>query len=125
MNLQNFSEEIFRKSFFLKWQAQYLIPLQHFNCTAFLSRKRMQKYCFTTYTPNIRNNFFRIKCGFFRKSLILKRCRKADFRRLYGEGLQATPQYLYARVYTGDTIHNPSPYSPPFQTHKKSSSTIV
>ena len=78
MNHQNFSEEIFKKKFF-KRRFVTLTLFQYFNSSAFLSRKRVQKYCFTAYHPNILNTFLQEKCSFARKSLILKRCRRAYF----------------------------------------------
>ena len=56
-----------------------LSPFQHFNLSAFLSRKRVQNYCFTAYVPNIPASFFQRKCDFSPKLLILKRCRAAYF----------------------------------------------
>ena len=78
MIYQNFSEEIFKKVFFER-RFVTLTLFQYFNSSAFLSRKRVQKYCFTAYTPNLRNTFLQEKCSFARKSLILKRCRRAYF----------------------------------------------
>ena len=78
MNHQNFSEEIFKKSFFER-RFVTLTLFQYFNSSAFLSRKRVQNYCFTAYPPNLRNTFLQEKCRFARKSLILKRCRRAYF----------------------------------------------
>ena len=52
---------------------------QHFNLSAFLSRKRVQNYCFTAYVPNIPASFFQGKCDFSPKLLILKRCRTTCF----------------------------------------------
>ena len=66
----------FQKSFFERWFVT-LTSFQHFNSSAFLSRKRVQKYCFTTYPPNIRNTFLQTFCIRSHNSLILKRCRKA------------------------------------------------
>ena len=56
-----------------------LSPFQHFNLSAFLSRKRVQNYCFTAYAPNIPASFFQRKCDFSPKLLILKRCRTTCF----------------------------------------------
>ena len=115
---KTFRKKFSKKSFFQRRFVTFIF-VQYFNSSAFLSRKRVQKYCFTTYTPNPWSTFSHTFLQFHRKSLILKTCRKADSWSPYGEELQAIHWYLYARVYTGDTIHNPSPYSPPFQTHNK------
>ena len=73
-------EVFFQKSFFWSGKVQNLIFVQYFNSSAFLSRKRVQNYCFTAYTPNISNSFFILFCSFPAKSLILKICRRADFQ---------------------------------------------
>ena len=65
-------EEIFQKKVFWWSAVQNLISVQHFNSSAFLSRKRMQNYCFTTYLPNTSSTFFSNFCNFFAKSLIFK-----------------------------------------------------
>ena len=84
---------------FLKRQVQNPIFVQYFITTAFLSRKRVQNYCFTAYPPNISNSFFILFCSCLRKSLILKRCRRADFE-AFGLGRYSVlPYYLYARTY--------------------------
>ena len=72
MNYQNFSEEIFKKVFF-EWKFKTSSLFQHFNSSAFLSRKRVQNYCFTAYTPNLINTFLLTFCILLHKSLILKR----------------------------------------------------
>ena len=69
-----------KKVFFWSGKVQNLIFVQYFNSSAFLSRKRVQNYCFTTYPPNISNSFFILFCSCLRKSLILKRCRRAVFK---------------------------------------------
>ena len=56
-----------------------LTLFQYFNSSAFLSRKRVQNYCFTAYAPNIRNTFLLKICILLLNSLILKRCRKTYF----------------------------------------------
>ena len=70
----------FSKKFFWSGKVQNLIFVQYFNSSAFLSRKRVQNYCFTAYPPNINNSFFILFCSFPAKSLILKICRRADFQ---------------------------------------------
>ena len=72
MNYQNFLKFFFKKVFFDGQRFKNLISVQHFNSSAFLSRKRMQNYCFTTYPPNTSGTFFIRKCNFFAKSLIFK-----------------------------------------------------
>ena len=83
MNYQNFLKFFSKKSFFWSGKVQNLIFVQYFNSSAFLSRKRVQKYCFTAYPPNIRNTFLQIFCSCSRKPLILKRCRTVDFKGLW------------------------------------------
>ena len=64
-------EENFSKSF--HWLVVHnLFPFQYFNLTAFLSRKRMQNYCFTTYLPNIIAYFFATFCNLIANSLICR-----------------------------------------------------
>ena len=46
--------------------------VQYFNSSAFLSRKRMQNYCFTTYLPNIIAYFFATFCNLIANSLICR-----------------------------------------------------
>ena len=78
MNYQNFFEDFFQKVFFDRLFIT-LSLFQHFNLSAFLSRKRVQNYCFTAYVPNDRNTFLLKICILLHKSLIIKRCRKACF----------------------------------------------
>ena len=56
--------ENFQKSFFSgsSWTSSLF---QYFSSSAFLSRKRVQNYCFTTYAPNFWNSFFHEKRIFF------------------------------------------------------------
>ena len=68
----------FQKVFF-EWKFETLSLFQYFNSSAFLSRKRVQNYCFTAYTPNFRNTFLLKICILSLNSLILKRCRKTYF----------------------------------------------
>ena len=64
-------EEKFSESF--HWPVVHnLFPFQHFNLTAFLSRKRMQNYCFTTYPPNVNAYFFATFCNLIANSLICR-----------------------------------------------------
>ena len=67
----------FQKSFFWNGSSCFRPFVQHFNSSAFLSRKRMQNYCFTTYLPNVCNHFFALFCNLFAKSLI---CRGVGFQ---------------------------------------------
>ena len=71
----------FSKKFFWSGRIKFLFPCSVFQliCVS-LSRKRVQNYCFTTYTPNHPDTFFMLFCIIPPKSLILKRCRKADFQ---------------------------------------------
>ena len=60
----------FQKSFFWSGSSCFRPFVQHFNSTAFLSRKRMQNYCFTTYLTNVSAYFFALFCNLFANSLI-------------------------------------------------------
>ena len=84
----------FSKSFF--WSGRLKFPnfVQYFNSSAFLSRKRLQKYCFTAYTPNIHNTFFILFCSCSPKSLILKRCRTAYFEYLWSRNRTTREHYI-------------------------------
>ena len=84
----------FFKKFFLKRQVQNLIFVQYFNSSAFLSRKRVQKYCFTTYPPNHLDTFFILFCICLPKSLILKRCRRAYFEHLWSRKRITREHYI-------------------------------
>ena len=84
----------FSKSFFWSGKVQNLIFVQYFNSSAFLSRKRVQKYCFTAYTPNIHNTFFILFCSCSPKSLILKRCRTAYFEYLWSRNRTTREHYI-------------------------------
>ena len=65
--------EVFFQKFFFEAVGSSSCPfVQYFNSSAFLSRKRMQNYCFTTYPPNTSSTFFSTFCNFFAKSLIFK-----------------------------------------------------
>ena len=72
----------FQKSFF-QWRFKTLTSFQYFNSSAFLSRKRVQKYCFITYPPNIRNSFLQTFCIRSHNSLILKDAVKHIFTGKY------------------------------------------
>ena len=72
----------FQKVFFESGRFKTLSLFQYLNSSAFLSRKRVQKYCFTAYTPNHPDTFFILFCSCSPKSLILKRCRTAYFGHL-------------------------------------------
>ena len=72
MNWQNFSGNIFQKVFIDSGS----LPLSRVIMSMsipFLSRKRVQKYCFITYKPNIPAHFFHPFLELSCKKLILKR----------------------------------------------------
>ena len=104
MNYQNFSEVFFQKSFFWSGKVQNLIFVQYFNSSAFLSRKRVQNYCFKTYTPNHPDTFFILFCNYLPKSLILKRCRRADFK-----ASNPVNKASYLNIYTRARIYRGFP----------------
>ena len=101
---RNFQKKVFQ------WRFVTLSLFQYFNSSAFLSRKRVQKYCFTTYPPNIRNTFLQTFCRFSRNSLITKRCRTTYFRTSMHETKDATPYYYNIEAcITLSTIPPPFP----------------
>ena len=72
MNWQNFSENIFQKVF-IDSGSSPLSPVIMSMSIPFLSRKRVQNYCFITYKPNFIALFFHPFLELSRKKLILKR----------------------------------------------------
>ena len=84
----------FFKKFFWSGRFKTLSLFQYFNSSAFLSRKRVQKYCFTAYPPNIHNTFFILFCSCSPKSLILKRCRTAYFEYLWSSNRTTREHYI-------------------------------
>ena len=99
---KTFRSFFFQKSFFWSGKVQNLIFVQYFNSSAFLPRKRVQKYCFTTYTPNHPDTFFILFCNYLPKSLILKRCRRADFKVfVLAQRVPYLNIYTRARIYRG------------------------
>ena len=84
----------FSKSFFWNGSPFSCSFVQYFNSSAFLSRKRVQKYCFTAYTPNLHNSFFILFCICLPKSLILKRCRTAYFEYLWSRNRSTREHYI-------------------------------
>ena len=61
---KTFQKKFSKKVFFKRW-FKTLTSFQYFNSSAFLSRKRVQNYCFTAYPPNIRNTFLLTFEGFY------------------------------------------------------------
>ena len=111
--LPKFFRSFFPKSFF--WSGRIKIPdfVQYFNSSAFLSRKRVQKYCFTAYPPNIRNSFCTLFCHYQPKSLILKRCRRTGFEHYRYHSIEcSTLLFIRAHVYTGDFQKQPAFHTP-------------
>ena len=107
--------EVFLKiSFFSIGKVQNPIFVQYFNSSAFLSRKRVQNYCFTTYLPNVSAYFFALFCNLFAKSLI---CSAVDDWRFWAEFEGRFILHLVIiRACVCTHIHitllpNPSPYS--------------
>ena len=110
----------FSKSFFEAAGSNSCSFVQYFNSSAFLSRKRVQKYCFTAYTPNHPDTFFILFCFYMPKSLILKRCRRACFITSGFSWWSVIPYYLYTRAHTRDlskqpTFHTPAPQATDLQ----------
>ena len=98
---RNFQKKVFQ------WRFKTLTSFQYFNSSAFLSRKRVQKYCFITYPPNIRNTFLQTFCIRSHNSLILKRCRKTKKREHSSSSILYTLIDKYARVYkVSDNYHS-------------------
>ena len=72
--------EVFFEKFLFQSGSSSLRPfVQYFNSSAFLSRKRMQNYCFTTYLPNISSHFFATFCKLFANSLICREVLQQGF----------------------------------------------
>ena len=89
----------FQKVFFEAAGSNSCSFVQYFNSSAFLSRKRVQKYCFTAYTPNHPDTYFILFCFYMPKSLILKRCRRAYFYNLWFQPIECpTLLFIYARI---------------------------
>ena len=107
MNYQNFFEVFFKKVFFESGRFKFPNFVQYFNSSAFLSRKRVQKYCFTAYPPNFHNTFFILFCILYPKSLILKRCRTAGFEYYRYHSIECcTLLFIRAHVYRGFPENN-------------------
>ena len=77
---------------------QSLNFVQYFNSSAFLSRKRMQNYCFTTYLPNTSSTFFSNSCNFFAKSLIQRCVFQHKNIAVSQNSITAIPYYLRTRA---------------------------
>ena len=72
--------EVFFEKFLFQSGSSSLRPfVQYFNSSAFLSRKRMQNYCFTTYPPNVCIHFFQTFCKVFANSLICRHVLRQGF----------------------------------------------
>ena len=84
----------FQKVFFEAAGSNSCSFVQYFNSSAFLSRKRVQKYCFTAYTPNLPNTFFILFCICLPKLLILKRCHTAYFEYLWSRNRTTREHYI-------------------------------
>ena len=89
--------------------------LQYFITTAFLSRKRMQNYCFTTYPPNVTPYFFATFCKLFANSLICRHVLRQGFSAVL-QGWVMLLLNIITRtrilIYIITCLTNPSPYSP-------------
>ena len=96
-----------------------LTSFQYFNSSAFLSRKRVQNYCFTAYTPNILNTFLLKICIFLLNSLIFKRCRTTSNGREVCLFDTSIPYYL-SRERKGGVL-SPSQRGDTLNTIKKES----
>jgi len=70
---EKFSESFHQRSFIAHSLRQYV------NCIPFLSRKRMQNYCFKTCPPNVNAYFFQTFCILIAKSLICRRVLRQGF----------------------------------------------
>ena len=85
--------------------------------SAFLSRKRVQNYCFTAYTPNFRNTFLLKICIFLLNLLIFKRCRTTSNGREVCLFDTSIPYYL-SRERKGGVL-SPSQRGGYIKHHKK------
>ena len=70
----------------------------HFKFTAYLSRLRVQNYCFTTYLPNILNTFLYLFRKIYSNLLIYRYAIKHKFKRRLPNGNRLTPNYLCVRA---------------------------
>ena len=110
---KTFSKFFFKKVFFESGRFKFPNFVQYFNSSAFLSRKRVQKYCFTAYPPNHPNTFFILFCHYQPKSLILKRCRRAGFQgHRYRQIERLTLLFIRAHAYTRDSPKQPAFHTP-------------
>ena len=91
-------EVFFKKSFFWSGSPFFRPFVQYFNSSAFLSRKRMQNYCFTTYQPNSPTTFLALSATFFAKSLIFKRAVEHKNIAVSQHRETAIPYYLRTRA---------------------------
>ena len=96
MNYQNFFEVFFEKVF--KWKLNPHLRFSISTVSAFLSRKRMQNYCFTTYLPNTFCSFFIRKWNFSLKSLIPRCVFQHKNIAVFPHRETAIPYYLRTRA---------------------------
>ena len=116
--VRTFSEspKLFRsffKSFFEAVGSSSCPFVQYFNSSAFLSRKRMQNYCFTTYLPNVCIHFFQTFCKLFANSLICRHVLQQFFWCAF-DGLVKLYLNINTRIYMRihiDWLTDPSPCS--------------
>ena len=98
-----------KKVFFDCRFVQSPLFVQHFNSSAFLSRKRMQNYCFTTYLPNVTPYFFQSFCKLFANSLICRGVLRKGFSYTFWESSRLhliiiTRTRIYARLHMLEPI---------------------
>ena len=80
--------------------------LQYFITTPFLSRKRMQNYCFTTYLPNLCNHFFQTFCKLFANSLICRCVLRQGFSFVFQGKIRLHLNFITrTRIYAHFHIH--------------------
>ena len=93
-------EVFFEKSFFSTGKAQSSSLFQYFNSSRHLSRLRVQKYCFITYLPNMRNTFFALFCKVYSNLLIFRYAIKHKIRGRLPAWESPPTLILYVRVHT-------------------------
>ena len=115
MNRQNFFQVFFEKFLFQCWRSVSSSMLQYFITTAFLSRKRMQNYCFTTYLPNLSTLFFQTFCKLFANSLICRCVLRQGFSAAFQGRFILHLNFITRtriRIFILTCFTNPSPCSP-------------
>ena len=84
----------FQKKSFFSGGSRPSSLFQYFNSSAFLSRKRVQNYCFTAYHPNILNTFLLKICTLLLNLLVFKSKKRTVTRQWFLPENPPLPYYL-------------------------------